>query len=455
MSGQSVQVTGGTVAADAAMAGQEPRSAASEPVFSRRNLNTAFTLWLCTLLILVACQVAFGRPYMAQSRFPYFVNQAWSWLHGSWSIDPPLGTRTDLALLHGKWYEIYPQFPSVLMLPFVAIFGPGMSDNFFTDVVSACDLGLLFLLFEQMRATGLVTRSHRENVMWSVLLFFGSIVFSMTIIGEVWRTAHIVVIGCVLLSLLLAFRRHYVWSALLLACAFLTRNTLALGFPFLLFLAWYDGQGDSVKRFVSSLKVRRPAWSEVPWARLGSILAVAFAAVALFMVRNQNMFGSPLETGYDIVNAQRYPFIHDGLFNIKYVPANLLNDFFNFPRITFPNPYLYHATIDMMNGGTGMCVFLTSPLFLLLFWQNRQRSLLRAALWATIGLLTAFVLLFYTAGYYNLGSRYLSDAYPYVWALLALMDIRFSWRIVALGLIGVVVNLLGAHQYGNSQLLGF
>jgi hypothetical protein len=95
----------------------------------------------------------------------------------------------------------------------------------------------------------------------------------------------------------------------------------------------------------------------------------------------------------------------------------------------------------------------TTPLFLLLFWRNRTFSAMRVALWTVIGLVVIAVLLFHAAGWYQFGARYLYDAYPFAFLLLALNDEHIDWRFVALGLLGVAINLLGAHQWWTGHII--
>jgi hypothetical protein len=187
------------------------------------------------------------------------------------------------------------------------------------------------------------------------------------------------------------------------------------------------------------------------------VVGVAAAMLALFMVRNYAIFGSPLESGYSVLIHQRYPVVKDGPFSLKYIPANILSNFFDTPNITFTGPFDRHPTIWMLNGGVGISIFATTPLFLYLFWRNRTFSWLRAALWVTIGFVVAAVLLFHAAGWYQFGARYLFDGYPFMFLLFVANETKVvvggrrpnavDWRILALGLLGIAVNLLGAHAF--------
>lgn len=439
-----------------------PAKEASEPnaedrVFSWPNLLIVSELVLVAILLFVALDRICGVSILGKSGAPYYVDQAWSWLHGRWDLDAP-GQSVDIIVLHGKSISIYPPFPSVLLLPFVAIWGTQVSDILFGIVMGGIMLGALYLLLEQLRVSGLSRRSQRENLSWTLLMFFGSIAVWLSMGGAIWFNGHIVAAGCLLVSLLLAFRRQYFWSAIALGCGFMTRSTLFLGFPFLFFLAWHDANRfQTLQELISATRSRAYKLSSVPWLRFISIGVVAVAFVGLYLARNQILFGNPFETGlkYNLALHPAETSASLGVFNIRYVPANFISTFLNMPRFLYSNGFDYRPRLDMMGGyGNGVSVFVTSPLFLLFFLRKHwPKNLLQLALWSAAGLMVAFVLCFFTAGWLEFGARYVFDAYPYVWVLLALSEIRLSRGVVLLGLFGVLMNLLGAAEFWGHIVL--
>lgn len=444
---------------DAVSASHAP-GAISSP-FSRQNLVTACVLAVVALVTTVFAASLFGVHITSPSYAPHYIYQAWSFLHGRLNIDlKPIGpirgedVSNDVVVIHGKFYTVVPPFPAVLMMPLVAIWGLRTSDILFNSVIAASNLSLMFLLLEQLRANGLSRFTRRSNLIVSLFFYFGTLELYLAMGGVVWYIAQVVGVWCTLIALLLAFRRRYVWAAALLGCAFFCRNTFAVGYLLLFYLAWQDGaRGVVVQRFARSVWERRPDWSQVPWRRLAPIGGVVVGVALLEMLRRYAMFGSPLDSGYDILNAQHYPDITHGVFSLYYVPANFAANFLAFPHVIFHFPFDRRPSIDMMNGltfndgGIGLSVFATTPLFLYLFWRNRRRSLTRMVLWVTIGIIVATVLLYCATGWYSFGARYLFDAYPYAFVLLALSEIRIDWRFIALGLIGIAVNFAGAYQY--------
>ena len=429
----------------------QPIPAVARPL-GRRTWGVSGLLFVAALFSLFAIQQIFNIGPFDVSTAPHFVYQANAFLQGRWDVSLPASV-TDVVVIHGKDYIIYPPFPALLLLPFVAIWGLSTSDVLFTAICSALCLSLLYLLFEQMRVNGLTKRASLENAFIAALCYYGSITLWLSLGGKVWFTAHIVAYMMALLSLWLAFRRQYTWAAVALAGAFFSRSTLLAGFPLLLYLAWEDGgRASLLPDFVRSLRRRQPDWRAIPWRRLVGPAATTVVVALLYLAHNELLFGSPLETGYTFNIQQHYPEITQGIFSLHYVPGNIVLNFFSFPRIIMQGPFDRHPVIDMLNGGYGISVFVTTPLFLFLFWRNRTLSWLRAALWITIGLIVLQVLFFNAAGWYQFGARYLFEAYPYAFLLLVLNDVRVDWRFAALGALGVIVNLLGAHQFWTSHL---
>lgn len=427
-------------------------SVRQEPVFGKRNLITATILFIFALGSIMTLERIFHIPIRGVSNAPQYLYQAESFLHGHWDIALPAST-TDVIALHGKNYIVYPPMPAILMMPGVAIFGLKFSDILFTTLFAALNLPLLFLLFEQVRANGLTRRSWVEHIIFSVAFFFGSINLYLSLGGRMWFTAHILSLTFMLLALLVAFRRYFAWGAVVLGCAFFCRPTVVLGFPFLFYLAWQDaGSQHLLGRFAGSLWQRTPDWTQVPWRRLVPPLVVSAVVALLYMARNTAIFGAPLATGYDILIQQHYPVVTNGPFNIRYIPANIVANFFTFPNVTFTGPFDRHPALDMLNHGIAVSVLFTTPLFLYLFWRNRRFDPMRAALWVTIGFVVIAVLLFHASGWYQFGARYLFDGYAFAFLLLVLNDIRIDWRVLALSVLAIGFNILGALQFWTGTI---
>ncbi len=447
----SLSVTAKTKRARAEQSGREIAG-----VFTRGNMALSITLYLAALIVLIALNRAFAQPLISPSSEPHYVYQAEAFLHGRWNIDLP-ATRVDVIHLHGGLdYIVYPPFPALVFLPVVAFMGLKTPDALLTILISALNLPLLYLLFEQARASGLTHRPLRENLTFALLLYFGSINLWLSLGGRMWFEAHIIAFTCSTLSLLLSLRGRHGWAAFALGCAFFSRSTVGVFFPVILYFAWQGGSGEHhIEAFLASMWRRAPRWRDIPWRRLAPPLAVICGVILLFAWRNWFLFGSPLDSGYNTLIAQHYPEVTHGPFNIRYLPSNIIGNFFTFPNIHFNGPFDRHPTIDMLNGGVSVSPFVTTPLFLYLFWRNRAFSATRAALWICIGLLVIAVLLFHAIGWYEFGVRYLYDGYPWAFLLLVLTDAVVDWRVWALGAIALAVNVLGAEEFWRGGVLRF
>lgn len=179
-------------------------------------------------------------------------------------------------------------------------------------------------------------------------------------------------------------------------------------------------------------------------------LGVPFGlAVVIWLIHNQLYFGHPFSSGYDLQIQQDYPNIRYGLLSWHYIWPNFAVDFLNVPTFVFNTPYDLHPAIDWLRGGNGTSIFFTTPLFLLFFFPARSHlpEWARLALWVTVALLTIFTLFWNLTGYLQVGARYLFDAYPYLFVLLAARGGRINWRWLTLAALGSSINLVLAKTF--------
>jgi hypothetical protein len=414
----------------------------------RRMIALSVLLFFLCLLVLLVTSIKLHINPFAPSNSNHFVYQAQSLLQGRLDIPAVLGSgnTTDIILVNGKHYIVYPPFPAILMMPLVAIFGLSFSDIFFTQVFSALNIALLFWLLELLRASGRSCRTFQQNFALSLFFFIGTINFFLSLGGTMWFTAHIVATTCTLGFLLFAFKRRYVWSALCLGCAFLTRAPAIVGLPVLLYLFIEQETGTTrLKELVNTLRAR------MPWRKFALALVPLAVTLLVFLARNTLAFGNPLESGYTFLVQQKYTEVRYGVVGLHYIWPDFVANFLAFPSFTFRDAFDISPQLDLLRGGFGLSVFATTPLFLSLFFtRNRTPSLLRKVLWVSVFLLIAATLLYHAAGWYQFGSRYLFEGYVYAFLLLALSETEMGWRFYLLGVFGIIINLLGAQVFWGS-----
>src|SRR5437588_6312330 len=228
---------------------------------------------------LVAYAISSGSMLAHQSLAPHFVYQADAFLHGQLALRGRPPNLNDWVFQDGRWYVSFPPFPAVLMMPFVALWGLELNDVWFTVIVAALNVALLYRLLRRVQES----RPEWEHAAFALIFGFGTLAWSCGIRGEVWFTAETVGVTLTLLYLHAALQAKHPWLAgLAVACAAITRTPLAFAAVFFVF----EALGPDPKRWRAALP------------RLIPYLA-AIAAVAIPMPwANYVRFGSFSEFGH-------------------------------------------------------------------------------------------------------------------------------------------------------------
>jgi hypothetical protein len=403
------------------------------------------TLFAGMVLALWFLATLFRQDATHISYAAHFVAQAQSWLQGR--LDVPAWLGHDLVQVGNKDYIVYPPMPALLMVPFVAVLGSHFSDIWFSWLVGAANVALLFHLLQAVRAKGWSIRATRENAIIALVFGLGSIALWLALGGTVWFIAQTLAVTFTLGMLLGVVRQHWWLASASLGALFLTRSPDILGAVVIAVAAWQA--------------LGAPRWGNVPGAWHKMVLALTVplgAALALWLVRNQLYFGGWFSSGYDLQIRQDYPQIHYGLLSWHYIWPNIVVDFLNLPAFVFHSPYDPTPVPDLLVGGNGTSAFFTTPLFLLFFRARASHAptWLRRAMWATVALLLLFTLCWNLTGWYQVGARYLFDLYPYLFVLLAMRSDAINARWLALAGFGVLVNLALANVFwcGGGACLG-
>jgi len=388
------------------------------------------------LAVAVGAAVILGafsnKRFLHQSKAPQFVYQAMAFLEGQLDlpVDPP--NQEDWVKIGDKFYQSFPAFPAVVMLPFVAIHGYQFNDTSFSVFMAAIGLALFFVLLRRLSAQGESTRTQTENLIFTGILGFGTVFFYCAIRGEVWFTAEVMGVGLTSLYVLFALKaRRPVIAGICWSMATLTRTPLLFaGIFFVAEVLWPEGTLSEKEAFADwKPKLKKLALFAAGAAPLG-------LAHAWF---NWARFGSPAKFGHEFLwnNRVNADIAKWGLFHYQYLERNLTAAFTKLPVLTTkPFTIGYDAH--------GMSLLVTTPLLLLLLWPKVKPRLHRA-LWLTIAV-TAIPGFFYqNDGYMQFGFRFSLDYTPFLVMLLVLGGWSLRSRLfVVFGVLGVVVNTWGA-----------
>lgn len=364
-----------------------------------------------------------------QSDGPHFVYLADAFLHGQLDnrVRPP--NDNDWVRYEGKTYVSFPPVPAVMMMPFVAIFGVGFNDVLFTLPFAALNVLLMFLVLQMLVREKLSGMSLKDNL-WLTLLFgFGTVNYSCSVIGEVWFTAQVIGLTFSLAYILCATRiRHPLLAGIFLALAFDTRVNLAFSVGYFALQLWLPRKkqggpaGGSIRQIAG-----KSALFAVP------ILLVAAAQ----MWMNQTRFHSLFEFGHSYLTGPAGTRIHEhGLFAYHYLWWNLSTLICGLPKLLNHFPYIGYDP-------NGMSIFLTTPVFVYLFWP-KSKPWIYPILWAAAVPALLVALFYQNSGYVQFGYRFALDITPYLVMLLAAGRLPMNRWTKILIVAGVLVNLAGA-----------
>ncbi len=332
----------------------------------------------------------------------------------------------DTITADGHKYVPFPPGPSVLLLPFVAIWGTddalvhfhgatfGFSQIYFSMVLGAINVVLFWYVLR------LLNVSRTTKLLLIPFFAFGTVHFYSATTGTAWFYAHVSSVFFLLLAIIFLLRKASpVVPAFFLGFAFLSREPTILAAPF--FLYWlYRQRHGSLQPLLSGEFLRD---------RQTLLLAGQFAAtLSLFVVfwawYNHARFGGILDSGYNDLH-QGYKAIniysfyraqfpnaaHFALFDIRNIPLHLYTIFLMPPQFV-PDWGVFHPT------PYGVSVLLTSPAFIYAAFVKRDDAL-KPASWLAIGFVSIPLLLYFSQGWVQFGYRFLLDFAPFLLILTA------------------------------------
>jgi hypothetical protein len=350
-----------------------------------------------------------------------FLPLADGFLHGRLYIDQPMPWLELVPRPEGGSFSPFPPMPALVLVPFVAAFGPTFDQGIATALFGGANVALLWLL---LRRAGVASTSAG----WLTAAFaIGSVHWWAAGTGTVWLHAQVVAVFFALLALHLAIRRRWPLAAgLLLGCAAASRLPVGLTLP--LYLALF-----MELRFPPWL--RRPSGSEL---RAGTLVLAGLAIpAALVAAYNVARFGSPVDFGYTrIPGVLDEPWYAQGILSIEYIPRHL--------HLILMRGFDYVDAFPWFRPNwSGASLILTTPILL---WLVKARSAapLIAYGWIAIGLGLLPDLLHGAPGFAQFGYRFILDVLPIMLLMLGwVFRDRMSIEARVAIAFGIAVNAYG------------
>lgn len=358
-----------------------------------RAYRVELVLFTLTFLVLAGFS---SQRFLRQSGAPHFVYQAKAWLDGRQDIDadvlPNIEDWACVRLVNGaptrcegalqrtdRWYSSFPWFPSVVMLPFVAVNGYQLNDTSFGVIVAALAIALLYSFLRLLTEHEGTAREPIDNAVLALLFAFGSVFFYAAIRGEVWFSAEVMGVALTALYLRNAVgARRPILAGLFWSMAVMTRTPLFFTGIFFVLEALVPTHGQRHAEWKAFLANPRP--------KLKALATFAAAAAPLGLtavVLNVTRFGSATEFGHrffynNIVNRDIDTW---GLFHPHYLARNFDAAFLMLPTFA-TNPL--RVGYDVW----GMSLFITLPVLALAFVPSTD---LKRAWQAVVGMAAVLV----------------------------------------------------------------
>ncbi len=410
-------------------------------------------------LALVAYALSAQAWSHAVSLAPHYVYLAHALLHGHVDLVQLPPTTYDLLHFNGQWFVAGSPMPSIMMLPFVAVFGVGFSDVLFSVVLGAIDVALVYSLLGNL-ARGFVpidnppvqsSQGFETARRWITLLFaLGTPFWYLASLSTYWFTAHVVVVFFALLATREALtKQRWFLVGLWLACAGFARPTALFLAPFFLIVMVHASR-------VAHHGTRTAYYVLRNLVLLGCALVLGVGAHFAY---NYARFKSFTDFGYAYVTGASNitsVYARYGGFNPRFVPCNLAVSLLSPPEVNggVP-PFIPQACAYLLEGvklsdasasitpnPLGMSIFFVTPALLLIL-TTFKRDLFIIAAW--VGLLATLIplWLYHNTGSLQFGWRYLFDAAP-MWIILLAAGMQKVTRLKqGLILVSIAINLWG------------
>ena len=329
-----------------------------------------------------------------------YTYQAQAFLNGKLNIEEDINNLPgEVALSDGKYYNIFPPFPTILLLPFVAVFGAAsVKVSLIAFVIGFLSCYLLYKILKEIEIDATLS-------FWIIAAFMLGTAYWQTLrySDGVWMFAQIVSVCCIFLSINEAHGKgRGALAGLFLGLAFLSRQLSIYSSIFIIVTLWQNPNSEK--------KATILGFFAVFGACLLSYIAFNYAQFGEFGTGYSNMVVKGVSTeefGGELF--QKY-----GLFNLAHLPFNAIYMFLQGFHVGF-NEGKQIITLDPY----GTSLIAASPFIFISFFAKMERIKLWAA-WLSITLALIHMLLYFNNGFIQFNAqRFTLDFMPIMIILTA------------------------------------
>lgn len=346
-----------------------------------------------------------------------------AFLHGRFHLESPPG-HFETTTFEGKTYVAYGIAPTLLMLPFVAVFGLSFHQGIFGAALGALAVAVWW------SALGKLGVSESVRTWLTALFGFGSLFwFYAGQSGATWPLMHVVAVLGLMVAIHESLGKQRAWIVgLAFGLAVLSRQTVFLALPLFVVMLWRDDRASGGS------------------AILGKAIGFALGLGSLLGFNafyNYARFGSLLDNGYArvIADTTAEHSLRHGTFSPHYLEANLQGYFLRLPEKLDHFPW-FDPSMD------GFSMFIAMPALIFLARADYRQRIHQVALAVIVGIM-AFYLFYYWSGYAQFGRRYTVDFLPLAMLLITSgVRNRVGTLLMACVIFGVVVEVWGLFWWG-------
>lgn len=397
------------------------------------NRNYADIVWLSLLMITVYAVIwHFNGCYpWVKNVYNSYSLQASRWLHGNLDLGQNY-SHLEIAVFGGNYFVSFPPFPSVVLLPFVLLFGTDTPDHLLCALSGV--IGAVFLMKTAQNAG----YGRCSSILFALCATVCGNFLFVSSNGGVWflaQTFAFALSSSALWCLCCAKAKSAAaWGLFLWACAVGCRPLNAIYAPLLCFLIW--------QRHIAPHRAEgKNIWRRMILSCIPAVLVAVF-----YMTLNFARFGNVTEFGHNYL--PEFTESEYGQFSLRYMAENL-GRLFRLP--TWENGKIVFPHFD------GVAFWLVSPLFLM-FAGALCRALYKRpgevplALAGITVLLVALHLLLFTMhktmGGWHFGNRYTVDCIPFLCpAFLALPRKKSIGAAAAIwSVFTLILNIIGTAE---------
>jgi hypothetical protein len=371
------------------------------------------------VVVLVTIAIYLFTSSRDRQNLDYFVRLADAFLHGRIYLTEAPPWLNELIPKDGVWYVAYPPFPGVLLVPFVALFGPDFPPQIASCIFGGFAVGLAWLVFGRFALTG------RVRLGLTIAFGFGTVLWYVAEVGSVWYFSHVVAVMCSMAAILFVLERRWpILVGLLLGCAAISRLPVGLTAPF--FFALIVGLG-----WPPRLPARGTRQAAI---RNGLAFLVGIGIpTAIYLAYNYARWGTILDQSYVLIPGvlEDPVYAGHGILSIEYIPRHIYAIFLRTWNFVDDAPFFQPSW-------WGLSLFLTTPLFLWLV-KARLRDPRVAWAWVGTGLALIPIVTHGNVGFTQFGYRFSLDVQPLLFVILATVFERgmgrWAWAATAVSVL--------------------